>query len=72
MSNEKHVINVSQEHRTNVLSSNPGGSTVTVHYVDRIKIYDNIHYPKAYVNKLENNPKDPIVKVEVNGNVVNF
>ena len=69
---EKSKVYVGQEFRTNPLSLQPGGSVVEVHYADRIKVYDNIKNPKAYVKYLECNSKDPIIKVFVDSNETKF
>jgi hypothetical protein len=64
---EKNKIFVGQEFRTNILSTIPGGSIVEVYYEDRIKVYDNIKNPKAYVKYLTSSSKEPILKVVVDG-----
>lgn len=64
---EKSKVFVAPEFRTNILSSIPGGSVVEVHFEKRIKVYDNIKNPKAYVKYLENKSEDPIIKVLVDG-----
>lgn len=69
---EKSKVYVGQEFRTNPLSTQPGGSVVEVHYQNRIKVYDNIKNPKAYVKYLESKSEDPIIKVVVDGSETKF
>ena len=69
---EKSKVFVSPEFRTNPLSIQPGGSVVEVHYEKRIKVYDNIKNPKAYVKYLESNSSEPIIKVLVDGTETKF
>ena len=49
---------VDPEFRTNWLSSTPGGSEVTVHFMNQdiaSRKYDNIKYPKSYIQSILNN-----------------
>ena len=48
---------VGDQYRTNDLSFVPGGVTIIVDYKDGRRLeYDNIKYPKSYINKsLKNN-----------------
>jgi hypothetical protein len=68
---EKSKVYVGKEFRTNPLSTQPGGSVVEIHYQNRIKVYDNIKNPKAYVKYLESNSKDPILAIYVDGSKQN-
>lgn len=64
---EKSKVFVGQEFRTNTQSTIPGGSVVEVHFETRIKVYDNIKSPKAYVKYIGSNSKEPIIKILVDG-----
>jgi hypothetical protein len=64
---EKSKVFVSQEFRTNSLSITPGGHTVEVHYTSRIKVYDNIKNPTAYMKYLTATKEDPIIATYVDG-----
>jgi len=64
---EKSKVFVTQEFRTNPLSTIPGGSVVEVHYENRIKVYDNIKNPKAYIKYLSVNGSEKIVQILVDG-----
>lgn len=64
---EKSKVFVGQEFRTNPQSTIPGGSVVEVHFETRIKVYDNIKSPKAYVKYIESNSNEPIIKILVDG-----
>jgi hypothetical protein len=56
----KYKLVVRKEFRTNQQSLVPGGSTVEVHFEKRIKVYDNIKNPTAYIKaiKVMNADKD--------------
>ena len=69
---EKNKVFVGQEVRTNPLSEVPGGSVVEVHYKSRIKVYDNIKNPKAYVKYITSNSSEPVVSILVDGKPTNF
>jgi hypothetical protein len=69
---EKNKVFVGQEFRTNPLSEVPGGSVVEVHYKSRIKVYDNIKNPKAYVKYITSNSSEPVVSILVDGKPTNF
>ena len=69
---EKIKVFVGQEFRTNPLSEVPGGSVVEVHYKSRIKVYDNIKNPKAYVKYITSNSSEPVVSILVDGKPTNF
>ena len=69
---EKNKVFVGQEFRTNPLSEVPGGSVVEVHYETRIKVYDNIKNPKAYIKYIRTNSSEPVVSILVDGNPTNF
>jgi hypothetical protein len=64
---EKSKVFVSQEFRTNSLSAIPGGHTVEVHYGRRIKVYDNIKNPVAYIKYLSSTDEDPILAILIDG-----
>ena len=70
MSVNKKVTIVGDEFRTNLLSLTEGGSTVEVHYANRVKVYTNVKNTIAYINaiKLKNETVDEkIVEVYING-----
>ena len=48
---------VDSKYRSNILSSTPGGSVVTVHIKnnDEPRAYDNIKHPKSYIQSILNN-----------------
>ena len=69
---EKNKVFVGQEFRTNPLSEVPGGSVVEVHYKTRIKVYDNIKNPKAYVKYITSSSDEPVVSILVDGKPSNF
>jgi hypothetical protein len=64
---EKFKVFVGQEFRTNPQSAIPGGSVVEVHFEKRIKVYNNIKNPKAYIQHIEGNSTEPIIKIVVDG-----
>lgn len=68
---EKNKVFVGQEFRTNPLSEVPGGSVVEVHYKTRIKVYDNIKNPKAYVKYITSNSDEQVVSILVDGKPFN-
>jgi len=57
---------VNMEYRTNELASIPTNTIVEVHLKDgSIRVYDNIHYPEKFANKVfkgSNNCEKIIVK----------
>jgi len=64
-------VYVKDEYRTNPLSTQPGGSTVSVTYRGgSVRVYDKVKNPRAYIERLDGY-KD-IVKVEVDGKEINF
>jgi len=69
---EKNKVFVRQEFRTNPLSEVPGGSVVEVHYASRIKVYDNIKNPMAYIKYIRSNDNEPIVSILVDGKPTKF
>lgn len=69
---KKEKLYVAQEFRTNPLSTAPGGSVVEVHYASRIKVYDNIKNPKAYVKYITSNSADVVISILVDGKPYNF
>lgn len=69
---EKNKVFVGQEFRTNPDSLIPGGSVVEVHYATRIKVYDNIKNPKAYIKYITSNSSEPIISILVDGKTPNF
>jgi len=54
------------EMRTNPLSTQPGGSTVTVKFEEHEIVYTNIKNPGAYIRKIKKE-RDDIVAIYVNG-----
>ena len=68
---EKNKVFVGQEFRTNPQSAIPGGSVVEVHYANRIKVYDNIKNPTAYVKYITSNSNEPVVSILVDGKPFN-
>lgn len=59
-------ILVHDRFRTNELSVQPGGSTVTVFYLDGLnRIYKNIKNPRAYINSILKD--ETIISVQVDG-----
>jgi hypothetical protein len=69
---EKNKVFVGQEFRTNPQSTIPGGSVVEVHYENRIKVYDNVKNPKAYIKYIRTNSSENIVQILVDGKQTNF
>ena len=68
---KKDTIFVGQEFRTNPQSTIPGGSVVEVHYASRIKVYDNIKNPKAYVKYIMSNSSEQVISILVDGKPFN-
>lgn len=68
---KKDKLYVAQEFRTNPQSIIPGGSVVEVHYASRIKVYDNIKNPKAYVKYITSNSSEQVVSILVDGKPFN-
>ena len=68
---KKEKLYVAQEFRTNPLSAAPGGSVVEVHYASRIKVYDNIKNPKAYVKYITSNSSEQVISILVDGKPYN-
>ena len=68
---KKDKLYVAQEFRTNPLSEVPGGSVVEVHYASRIKVYDNIKNPKAYVKYITSNSSEQVISILVDGKPYN-
>jgi hypothetical protein len=64
---EKYKVFVGQEFRTNPQSAIPGGSVVEVHFEKRIKVYDNIKNPKAYIKYIRANSSEEIIQILVDG-----
>jgi hypothetical protein len=64
---EKFKVFVGQEFRTNPQSAIPGGSVVEVHFEKRVKVYDNIKSPKAYVKYIRANSTEEIIQILVDG-----
>jgi hypothetical protein len=67
----KKEVSVAQNFRKHELSKKPGGSTIKIHYKDRILVYENIHNVTKYIQaiKLKNeNKKSPIILIEVHKN----
>jgi hypothetical protein len=69
---KKRVYEVSDSFRTNELSLIPGGFTIEVHYDNKIVSYKNIKNPQSYIKSLTKNPKNEIIKILVDGNLVNY
>lgn len=67
----KHT-HVSDEFRTNSLSLQPGGSTVTIVYASGSKVsYDKVKDPRKYVQSIINRGK-PVKSVLVDGQPFDF
>ncbi len=64
---DKYIVNVAPEFRTNNLSLTPGGSIVEVYYKDRIKVYNNVKHPSAYIRQIVSNAEETITKILVDG-----
>jgi hypothetical protein len=71
MEKDKKVIVVGEEYRTNTLSLIPGGTSIEVHYDDRVKVYTNIKNPSAYIKKIKAESKEPIIAIFIDGNKQN-
>ena len=52
MDKNKKVYQIKPEERINDLHLKPTNNTVTVHYANVDKIYDNIHYPVAFAKAI--------------------
>jgi hypothetical protein len=66
-------LKVEDQYRTNALSLQPGGYTVTViHQTGKSFIYDKVKKPGAYIKSINDQNKEhgPIVEVLLNGNSV--
>jgi len=72
MEETKSTIISKQINRSNPLSHKETSNVIAIHYNNRVMVYDNIHYPKAYVAKLVHNPNDPIVAITYNGKNIEF
>ena len=68
MENSKAYI-VQDSNRTNPLSYQPGGGTVTVYYQGYHAIYNNIKRPNAYIKTILNTNTE-VLKIEYNGMTV--
>lgn len=67
MSKPKQAFVVGDQFRTNELSLQPGGSTVTVVYTDGSnRIYPNVKNPRAYISAISKKDQT-IVKAQVDG-----
>lgn len=52
-------INVGREYRTNELADIPSNTSVEVYMKNgSIKVYDNIHYPEKFANRIFKNSND--------------
>lgn len=62
---------VQDKFRTNPLSLQPGGSTVTVHYSEgNSRIYDKIKSPKGYIGSLSmREDAADVVRIDINGEI---
>lgn len=69
---EKNIVFVGQEYRTNPLSAAPGGSVVEVHYANIVKVYDNIKNPRAYVKYIRSNSTEQVISILIDGKPYNF
>jgi hypothetical protein len=68
-------IVVKDKYRTNPLSLEPGGSSVTVTFSDGFsQTYDKVKFPNAFVRKINesNERRFPIVSIVVNGQRVHL
>jgi len=69
------IFEVGKDYRTNPLSFQEGGSYVEVKFSSGQNFgYDNVHFPKHYVRAIckRHIEYGKVVKVKVNGQVVNF
>lgn len=65
------TVKVADEFRTNNLSLTPGGSEVSITYVNgKTLVYDKIKSPLKYIQRLAN--YNEIASVMVDGNPFNF
>lgn len=69
MENSKAYV-VQSADRTNPLSHQPGGGTVTVYYSGYHTVYDNIKRPNAYIKTILNTSESSVLKIEYNGMTV--
>ena len=53
--NKKEVIKVPTKNRHNPLAEKPTNNVVKVVYKDNVSVYDNIHYPQAFIMKIQQN-----------------
>tara|TARA_B110000503_G_scaffold119317_1_gene181015 strand:- start:812 stop:1063 length:252 start_codon:yes stop_codon:yes gene_type:complete len=60
---------VDSKYRSNILSSTPGGSVVTVHIKnnDEPRAYDNIKHPKSYIQSILDNTEDDLESIYLDG-----
>ena len=66
---EKEVVKVPIKNRHNPLAEKPTNNVVKVVYKDNVYVYDNVHYPQAFIMKIQQN-KDNTEWIEIwlNGN----
>jgi len=67
-SNNKFIVG--REYRTNELSLTEGGSTVEVHYENRVKVYTDVKNPTAYIRTIKayaENKDEKIIATYVDG-----
>lgn len=65
MQNQKNEVK--SVTRANSLSFKKTNNVVKVHYLNEIRVYDNIHYPEAYITKLTQGGCAHIIAIELNG-----
>lgn len=67
-------LHVSDEYRTNPMSLKPGGSQIDVYRTSGLVLeYDKIKFPEKYLREVYpkvNSITDPIVRIEVDGEIV--
>jgi len=56
--NKKEVIKVPIKNRHNPLAEKPTNNTVKVVYRNHVTEYDNIHYPQAFITKIQRNKEN--------------
>jgi hypothetical protein len=70
MENQKNEV--CSTNRNNNLSLKKTSNVIKVHYSNEIRVYDNIHFPEAYINKLKLDGRNPIIAVELNGSYIDL
>jgi len=68
MDKDRNIYKVRPEDRKNPLSQEPTNNTITVHFENEDRIYDNIHYPVAFAKAIQKTEKE-WVAISLNGNL---